>query len=107
MPQVLTTSAQVTCSHHGGALLTSGSKLKVNGTPVLLASGVGQISSPVCPNSGGPPTPDLNVTIAGGQAQKLKSDGNAVLLSSLTGTGDGAPPGAISATETQTKLTAS
>jgi hypothetical protein len=107
MAQVLTTSAQVKCQHGGMAVLTSSSKLAVSGTKVLLKAGVGQLTSPVCPNSGGPPTPDLNVSITTGLSQKLMSDGNPVLLSTLTGTGDGSPPGTVSATESQTKLMAS
>ena len=111
MAQVLTTSAKVTCGpappHGGGALLSSTSKLSVSGTKVLVESGVGQLVNPVCPNSGNPPTPDLTITISGGQSQKLMSDGSPVLLSTLTGLGSGAPQGAISASESQQKLVAS
>jgi hypothetical protein len=107
MPKVLTKSAQVQCSHGGGALLGGNAKLKVDGTPVLLESGVGTLTSPLCPNQSSSTTKDTNVTIAGGRSQKLFADSNPVLLSTLSGSGDGAPPGTISATEPQTKLTAS
>ena len=107
MPQVLTTSAHVVCSHGGGAQLSSGSKLKVSGTPVLLESGVGTLALPPCPNQTSSTTKDTTVSISGGQSQKLFSDGSPVLLSTLSGKGDGAPQGAVSATESQTKLAAS
>lgn len=109
MPQVLTTSAQVVCNHGGGALLSGNPKLKVNGTPVLLQSGIGQITSPPCTLKPAPssPTPDLTITIAAGQSQKLMANGSPVMLSTLTGTGDATPtPGTISGSDSQTKLMA-
>lgn len=110
MPQVLTTSADVNCgpapAHGGKATLTSSSKLKVSGVAVLLQSGIGAIGG--CKQSSSNTSPDLNVaSIATGPAQKLMSDGSPVLLSTLTGFGDGKPPGAITGSDSQTKLAAS
>ena len=107
MPQVLTTSAQVTCNHGGGAQLTSSAKLKVNGVPVLLQSGIGNLISPPCPNQTSSTTKDQTISVVGGQSQVLKADGSPVMLSTLSGTGSGTPPGTISASESQSVLTAS
>jgi hypothetical protein len=112
MPTVLTTNATVSCgpapTHGGTAQLTSGSKLKVSGTPVLLLSGIGAISG--CKQSSSNTSPDLALGPApppSGFSQKLMSDGSPVVLSTFAAVGSGKPPGNVSATESQTKLTAS
>jgi hypothetical protein len=108
MPQVLTTSAQIMCGHAGQTQLSSNSKLKVSGTPVLLKSGVGPtINGCTVKVTNAPTAPDLNASVSAGSSQKLMSGGAPVLLSTFVGSGDGTPqPSPLTATESQTKLMA-
>ncbi|HEX5175346.1 MAG TPA: hypothetical protein VFV91_14505 [Gaiellaceae bacterium] len=107
MPQVLTTSAQIMCGHGGQAQLSSSSKLKVNGTPVLLQAGVGPTINGCTVQTTNSTAPDLVATVSGGLATKLASGGAPVLLSTFTGTGSGLPqPSPLTATESQTKVLA-
>lgn len=117
MPNVLTTDSTVLCgvlvrgSLHGGSVKVSGTdKLKVNGGKVLLKSGIVEKSVAGCQNTQPPTgkTPCKNVSqVTTGEAIKLKVGGNGVIIeSTLTGVTDGTPPGPLSATAGQTKLTA-
>ena len=103
MAAVLTTSSTINCSHQGTVQKTSTEKLKVNGSSVLLESSLKAI--PDCPNQSSSTTKDKKVdSVLGGIAQKLKSGGTGVLLATLSGKGDGSPPGTLSASAGQTKL---
>jgi hypothetical protein len=102
MAAVLTTSSTITCSHQGTVQKTSTAKLKVNGSPVLLESSLGAI--PDCPNQSSSTTKDTKVASVLGAAQKLKAGGNGVLLATLSGKGNGSPPGDLSATAGQALL---
>ncbi len=133
MPEVLTTASRITCTH-GGTISPSGAaKIKVNGSPVILAAGVA--GKPVPPGPPAPPPPppatpcavptDPNtatksctsvISVTDGKASKLKVNGQPVLLQSLGGVTDGTgpkppappptPPNGLSATANQSKLTA-
>ena len=103
MAAVLTTSSTINCSHQGTVKKTSTAKLKVNGSSVLLESSLGAISD--CPNQSSSTTKDSKVdSVLGGVAQKLKAGGNGVLLATLSGKGNGSPPGTLSATAGQSLL---
>jgi hypothetical protein len=94
MALVLTENSQIVCPHQGQVSTSSGEKLMVSGAKVLVLSGVQGASVSGCGN----PTDNkgdktcLTVTMASGTAGKLTSGGNAVVLDSLTGNTDGAPP---------------
>lgn len=119
MAGVLTTASNVTCGHSPGRVSTSSSaKLKVNGSAVLLQTGVsGQSVSgcgtvPSADSSG--PTNVKCTTVASvtrGEATKLKAGGSYVMLDTLAGTTDGmigktTPQSSLSATAGQWKLKA-
>lgn len=117
MPSVLTDKSAVLCgvlvpgSLHGGNVEVEGAdKLTVNGSKVLLKSGIAGKSVAGCQNAPPPAgkKPCTQVSqVTTGEAIKLKVGGNGVILeSSLTGVTDGTPPGPLSATAGQTKLTA-
>jgi hypothetical protein len=123
MAAVLTTSSNITCSHSGGITPDGASKLKINGSPVVLKAGVAgkSVGPPPCsvvtdPNTGTKQCLTV-AAVSGGEASKLKVNGQPVLLETLSGTTDGtgpkppdpppALPNGIKATANQTKLTAS
>jgi hypothetical protein len=94
MALVLTVSSQVVCPHTGTVSTSSSEKLTVSGAKVLVLSGVQGASVSNCTNptdSNGNKT-CLTVTQASGTASKLTSGGNAVVIDSLSGNTDGAPP---------------
>jgi len=115
---VLTTNSQVLCDaaidsdtpadrRHGGQVATTSSaKLKVNGAPVLTASGIGPAVSGCKTPSSSPLKRCISVSILSGSATKLKTAGSPVMLDSLSGTTDGSPPGKVPASAKQDKLTA-
>lgn len=114
MGSVLTTDSQITCGHEGKVSTTSQSKLKVKNASVLVSSDVqGKSVSATPPDkcvtqltSSTKPCSSV-LTIIKGAATKLKVHNDAVLLAdALKGTTDGNPPGSLSATAGQTKLTA-
>jgi len=115
MAGVLTTASAVLCGpdvapNHGGKVsVASAAKLTVNGAPVLLKSSIAGKTV------GGCKTPQSNSTkpcasvasVSTGEAAKLKAGGSPVMLdSSLGGQTDGAPPGPLSASAGQGKLSA-
>jgi hypothetical protein len=115
MAGVLTTASTVLCGpdvppNHGGTVaVSSTAKLKVNGNPVLIKSSIAGKSV------GGCKTPQSNSTkpcttvssVLSGEASKLKAGGSPVMLdSTLSGQTDGAPPGTLSASAGQNRLTA-
>lgn len=117
MAGVLTTASTVLCGpnvppNHGGQVtVASTAKLTVNGNPVLFKSSVAGKAVP----PGACKTPQSNSTkpctsvssVLGGEAGKLNAGGNPVLLdSTLSGLTDGNPPGPLSATADQSKLSA-
>ena len=96
MALVLTEASTVTCAH-GGAVTTEGaSRLKVNGSGVLLEAGVvGKDVSTACSvqtntNTGTKQCSKV-ASLTAGKTSKLKVDGKPVLLQSLAGTTDGLP----------------
>jgi hypothetical protein len=124
--KVLTTASTVLCdvalpapAHGGTVAKTSTAKLTVNGSAVLAnrvqpPRGLGAVAG--CTNPANPPTtiPCSKVsTITAGAATRLTVDGVAVLLETLKGTTLGTPPapaavppGTLSATANQNRLTA-
>ena len=108
MPTVLTTGSTVKCSHQGTATLSSTAKLTVGTKSVLLSTDFASWPIAGCTQTGGPPTPCTSiVSVAAGAATKLTVGGVAVLLDTLSGPTNGAPPGTVGATAGHTKLTAS
>ena len=108
MATVLTTGSSVTCSHQGRVALSSSAKLKVANNPVLLSTDFASWGITNCTQTGGPPTPCTNiVSVATGPASKLTVGRVPVMLDTLAGPTNGAPPGTVSATAGHTKLTAS
>lgn len=92
MAAALTMSSTIQCSHAGTVQKLSTEKLKASGSSVLLEGSLKAI--PDCPNQSSSTTKDKKVaSVTGGVAKKLKSSGTGVLLDSLAGKGDGAPPG--------------
>jgi hypothetical protein len=112
MAKVLTTASRVLCGPdtgtHGGRVSTASSaRLRVNGNPVLLRSGVGP-AVPDCktPSSSSTKPCTSVLTVVGGEAGKLRVGGNPVMLDTIGGTTDGVPPGTVPASAEQDKLTA-
>jgi hypothetical protein len=122
MPYVLTTASDVTCGHvvpappPGAVQVASAAKLKVNSNPVLLESSVLGQSISNCPTV---PPPQGNIkctkvlSVANKTPPKLKVNGDAVLVESITGTTNGAvvdppapatPQSKLAATANQSKL---
>jgi hypothetical protein len=105
MAKVLTSGSQVVCGHGGSIKLVTSSKLKISGNPVVTLVG------PAVSGCGTPVTaagnkPCATASPVGGQAVKLKAGGSPVMLDTVSGVTDGVPPGAITATAAQSKLTA-
>lgn len=103
---VLTTASAVTCPSQGRVATTGHARLTVAGAPVLALDGIVTASVAGCtvPTASGTKT-CLKVIEASGTAGKLRVDGKAVALGSLTGKTDGTTP-AISGSAGQTLLTA-
>ncbi|MBE9111414.1 hypothetical protein IQ273_18580 [Nodosilinea sp. LEGE 07298] len=132
MRAVLTSNSSIKCASaplppgspvptgplHGGDVdKTGASKLKVNGEPVLLKSGIGpNVNSCQTTDTSTSPTPTTIPcktvsSVTGGEATKLKVDGKGVMLADqLVGSTTGATPpnplGILLADAKQTKLTA-
>jgi len=112
MSGVLTTSSSVTCSSQGKVQTSSNAKLRVNGSAVLIKSGIASKSISGCKH---PVDESKSIaacksvaSVGGGFATKLTTGGAAVALASLSGMGDAtSPPDTISASAGQSKLTAS
>ncbi len=115
MGAVLTTASKVACGHDPGKVATSATaKLKVNGNLVLLKSGIAGKSVSGCSTVTDPNTSTLQcstvTSVTAGEATKLKAGGSPVMLDTLAGatngTVSGTPQTKLSATASQTKLTA-
>ncbi len=124
MAKVLTTASTVLCdvaappapappTAHGGTVAkTSTAKLTVNGSAVLANRvqppiGLGAVVG--CANKPPPPsntTCTKVATVISGAAARLTVGGVAVLLETVKGTTVGTPPGTLSATANQNRLTA-
>jgi hypothetical protein len=109
MPNVLTVGSRVTCTHQGAVATASGAKLRVAGNPVLLLDGVVARSVSACPVEDISPAKKCRTVLsASGTAAKLTVNGSGVVLETLVGATDGAPPpgNALVAAAQQTKLRA-
>jgi hypothetical protein len=107
MPKVLTTDSTIDCGHEGTVGTSSAAKLRVDGARVLVETGIAGKTISNCTQTGGPPTPcSAVVAITSGRATKLTAGGQPVMLDTLTGTTNGGPPGALSATAGQSRMTA-
>ena len=107
MAKVLTTDSTIDCGHEGTVGTSSSAKLRVDGAAVLVETGVAGKTIAGCTQTGGPPTPCTAVAaISSGRATKLTAGGQPVMLDTLSGTTNGAPVGALSATAGQDRLTA-
>lgn len=121
MAGVLITNSTVTCGHSGNVTVTSTQKLKVGNNPVLVKASIQGKSIPDCKTIAPANDPSGTQTgqkcttvssVGSGEATKLKVNGQAVMLDTLSGTTDGmvakiTPQTLLSATAGQTKLTAS
>jgi len=106
--QILTISSTVTCTHGGQAiLLTSNSKVTVDGTPALLESDIHPVVG--CPFTVGPKySPCIRIEWTAGAA-KVTINETKVLVRSSIGkciNAEGAPQGIAMIMNTQTKTTA-
>jgi hypothetical protein len=109
MPAVLTTASTVGCGHDPGSVATSSSaKLTVAGAPALVAASiVGKtVSGCSTPQTGSNKLCTSVTGVTSGLAGKLTAGGAPVVLSTLVGATDGAPPGTLNAKLVQSKLTA-
>jgi hypothetical protein len=119
MRNPLTIASTVTCNHQGVVAVSSAAKLTVNGSAVLVESGVlsksivpGTCLTPLHVPPPPPPTSPCTTVVSvlpTSMATKLTAGGMAVLLDSLAGQTDGVcvpPPGTLSAAAGQNKLTA-
>jgi hypothetical protein len=110
MTSPLTTGSDVECGHKGTVSTSSSVKLTVDGNPVLVADGVVSktVSGCTTPSSSGPPptSPCISVQsiLPTCLATKLTAGGAAVVLDTLAGLTDGAPPGTLAAVAGQSKL---
>jgi hypothetical protein len=115
MPNILTEASTVMCGH-GGTVATAGfSKLQVNGSAVLLKTGIaGKSVSSTCgtpndSNSGSKQCTSV-AEVSSGEASKLKAGGQPVMLETLAGSTDGTvtgmPQKLLSGQAQQTKLSA-
>jgi hypothetical protein len=106
--QILTISSTVTCTHGGQAiLLTSNTKVTVDGTPALLESDIHPVVG--CPFTVGPKySPCIRIEWTAGAA-KVTINETKVLVRSSIGkciNAEGAPQGIAMIMNTQTKTTA-
>jgi hypothetical protein len=111
MSAVLTTGSSVVCSSRGNVQTSSATKLRVNGQAVLIKTGIASKSITGCTHpvdtSKGIAACASVASVGVGFAAKLMVGGAGVALDSLSGIGDStSPPDTISATASQSKLTA-
>jgi hypothetical protein len=118
MAGVLVTNSTVTCGHSGNVTVTSTQKLKVSNSPVLIKTSIENQSIPDCltapaSDASGPTAKPCKTvsSVGSGEATKLKVNGQAVMLDTLSGATDGmvtkvTPQLLLSATAGHTKLTA-
>lgn len=113
MASPLTESSSITCVHSGKVTGTGAPKLTIGGQAVLLADGVMGKTVDGCTNLPPPPSKVPCGAVASllppSLAQKLTVGGRPVVLDTLQGTTACAPPvpppGPLSATAGQSKLT--
>lgn len=110
MAYVLSTDSTVSCGHSPGEVATSSqAKLTVNGAAVLLADSISGKSVSGCPQSSSNTSPCLHggAPLPSSLATKLTAGGAPVVLDALSGPTDGSPPGTMSASNVQQKLSVS
>jgi hypothetical protein len=108
MAFVLTENSSVTCATQGTVSTEGQSKLKVSGGKVLVLDGiVGKSISNCGIKNTNSTTQCTKVASASGTAAKLKVNGRAVALSTLTGQSDGTTPAVSVTAANQTILKAS
>jgi hypothetical protein len=109
MPAVLTTGSTVGCGHSPGKVSTSSTaKLRVGTDAVLIETSIKGKSVSSCSTQTTDKTSPCKTvsSVASGLATKLTAGGKPVALATIVGVTDGVPPGSLSATAAQTKLTA-
>jgi hypothetical protein len=109
MANVLTEASVIGCGHGPGKVSVSGNgKLVVSQRPALLKSGVNGKSVGACATQqSNSTTPCKTASVSAGEARKLTINGQPVLLdSTLAGTTNGNPVGALTASANQSKLAA-
>jgi archaellum component FlaF (FlaF/FlaG flagellin family) len=97
MPKVLTTAAQIKCSHQGTVTVSSAgqSVVEVDGSSVLVMGDLVGKSVSGCtltPSQNSKPCTTTTSMIVGA-ATRMEAGGNAVLLETATGLTDSTPPG--------------
>jgi|GEM_PF-1146768 len=113
MPNVLTTASNVNCGHPlaatqlpGAVNTVSTAKLRVDGRPVLVKSGILLKTISKCGITGPNSTPCSLVSgVTTGESLKLRAGGQPVMLDTLKGTTDGKLQGDVPPTP-QPKLAA-
>ena len=111
MPNILTTDSTVHCGHNGSVAIEGVGKLCVNGNKVLSKTGImgKSIASSECQNPILPTTNNKCSNVSSvilGEATKLTTGREPVMLDTLQGTTDGLPVGNLGSSAEQTKLTA-
>ena len=101
MTAPITTAAALLCGHSGTISPSGNPRFTIGGLPVAVAGDVsGQVVSGCTtpPSSGPPPTSPCGTvsTESGGQANRLRVGGKAVLMDSVGGSTDGNPTGTVS-----------
>jgi hypothetical protein len=110
--KVLTAAGTVTCGHvpFGTVVLAGAGKLRVGGSPVLVAAGVGPAVGAGCtPSQQGDVACATVAGVTGGLSAKLTVGGSPVVLETLAGTTNGiikGVQGALTVTVVQPKLVA-
>jgi hypothetical protein len=108
MGNPLTVSSDVECSHKGSVAVISKAKLTIGGNAVLLSDGIVGQAIAHCTQVSASTTPCTNVVsiTPASQALKLTVGGSGVILDTVQGVTNGAPPGKLMAVAGQSKLTA-
>ncbi len=105
MAFVLTTGADIECSASGKVQLSGSHKLKVSGQSVITPDDVNHKTISGCTIANSNSTKQCTtVTSASGGSPKLKVDGTAVAIDSLTGSSDGTTPAISVKSAGQSKL---
>jgi hypothetical protein len=108
MNEVLVAPSTVVCPHAPGTVRADKtSRLTVGKKPVLLAGIDGKTidGCPITTSQSTSPCRTVSTVVTSGKS-KLTVGRVSVLLVSVTGISNGVPPGAITATASQTRLTA-
>ncbi|MGW0202990.1 hypothetical protein [Nonomuraea sp. NPDC003201] len=112
MAYILTKASTVRCGpqapHTGTVVTDSAAKLTVGGSPVLVADSIKGQDITGCKQTGNNITPCLkaDAPLPPSLATKLTTGGAPVVLSTLSGSTNGTPPGVMSATGGPEKVAA-